>query len=212
MTLPTELVVHFDGLCEPVNPGGVACYGWVISYYEDGDGAWHTWACQSGFIEEGPKATNNVAEWCALGFALRHLLNDNWAGTKLTVYGDSQLVINQLLGEWNCNSDRLIQFRDRCLEYIEKLGFAKINRAKAGYIHDVHFEKTFKAIWIPREENKQADVLSNKAYEDHTGQKVVPRKVKCECGRECVRFMSRTAKNPNRLFIKCECGKFTWLT
>lgn len=207
--MPSELVINFDGLCEPVNPGGVACYGWIISYFED-DGEWHNWVVKSGFIEEGPKATNNVAEWCALGFALRYLLDHNWRG-KLTVKGDSQLVINQLLGDWACNAPRLIQFRDRCLEYLEKLELATIKRAGT-LIVDVQFQN-FKAMWIPREQNSQADALSNQAYENHTGQKVIERKIKCECGRTCNRLISRTAKNPNRPFIKCDgCGKFTWLS
>jgi len=30
----TTLTLYFDGLCEPVNPGGIACYGWQI--LEDG--------------------------------------------------------------------------------------------------------------------------------------------------------------------------------
>jgi len=29
------IVVYVDGLCEPVNPGGVACYGYVV--YRDGE-------------------------------------------------------------------------------------------------------------------------------------------------------------------------------
>lgn len=25
------LTIHFDGLCEPKNPGGYACYGYIIT-------------------------------------------------------------------------------------------------------------------------------------------------------------------------------------
>jgi ribonuclease HI len=205
--MPNKLLLYFDGLCEPVNPGGVACYGWAIMYYED-DGEWHVWACESGFIEEGPAATNNVAEWSALKFALYYLVRNQWTG-KLTIKGDSNLVIEQLVGNWRCNGKRLIEFRDCCLNYLEELGLANIQRNKKGKITAV--EHKFTAMWIPRDQNKRADALSNQAYENHTGKKVMPRKVACACGKTCVRFISQTERNPNRAFIKCECGQFTWL-
>jgi len=55
------MVLNFDGLCEPRNPGGWSCFGWVLTR----DGA----ALATGHgvaAPPGPDSTNNVAEYAAL--------------------------------------------------------------------------------------------------------------------------------------------------
>jgi len=84
------VVVHVDGLCEPVNPNGVACYGYVI--YRDGEK-----------LEEGcgvvdhPSPSNNVAEYTACIKALERLVQLGLTEDVL-VRSDSQLLIYQLKG------------------------------------------------------------------------------------------------------------------
>jgi ribonuclease HI len=131
---PADRRIEFDGACGPVNPGGVATYGWRL--LGPGD---RVLAVDSGEVCRGPGATNNVAEWQALVFALRHLAGQGWKGT-LQIRGDSLLVINQLNGRWRCRKEHLRPYRDECL------------RLLAG-IHWV-------AVWVPREENRGADALS----------------------------------------------------
>lgn len=145
LQLPLELCLYFDGACEPTNPGGVATYGWLI---KDPDGK--TLAKKCGVVCEGKDATNNRAEWCALGFGLRYLLDQKWTG-KLTIQGDSQLVICQLTGDWACNKPHLIKLRARCLEILKQLG------------------NDYKTDWLPREQNEECDELSRYAYERYTG-------------------------------------------
>lgn len=99
-----------------------------------------------------------MAEWAALGFGLRRLVDVKYTG-PVEIFGDSQLVINQLKGAWACRAPRLILFRDRCLELLGKLG-------------------GWSATWVPRDRNEIADRLSQKAYEEATGKKVVPRRKK----------------------------------
>ena len=142
-----ELTIFFDGSNEPKNPGGVATYGWVIK--EAGE----TSTTGQGEFERGPESTNNRAEYAGLGFALRHIL-DTMGGTavdKLHICGDSKLVIEQLSGRWKCNKDHLRKLRDRCLELLEQIGCK------------------WDAAWIPREQNTEADALSQAAYVTATG-------------------------------------------
>ena len=153
-----ELYLFFDGSCEskgfgkPRNPGGIATCGWLIASHLS-----PTWDEESDILvkdhkviaDGGPKATNNVAEWCALGFGLKHLVDQGWKG-ELYIYGDSQLVIRQLTGEYQCRAPHLQKLKARCEELLKEIGL-------------FHFS------WIKREENSLADALSQRAYVEYTG-------------------------------------------
>ena len=132
----TTLTLYFDGLCGPVNPGGIACYGWLL--LQDGKEI----AQGDGVEARGPKATNNVAEWSALLYGLRAAAA--LRPESLEIRGDSQLVINQLTGSWRMNAARLRPYRERCLELLRGCQWG--------------------ARWIPREQNEATDALSRKAY------------------------------------------------
>ncbi len=145
-----DLTIYFDGACEPRNPGGVATAGWYILDRDGGDVA-------EGYrvVARGAGATNNVAEWSALGFALRWLLDHRAAecrGKALLIHGDSQLVCCQLTSAWGCNKEHLRRLRARCWEIIDQLGLM-----------------VWRAEWVPRERNARADELSRRAYVECTG-------------------------------------------
>ena len=150
-----KLTIFFDGACEPKNPGGWATYGFVI---RDGESI-----VKSGHGVANPKghalATNNVAEYSALGFALKYLADEKWIGT-LEIFGDSKLVVEQVNDNWACNKDHLRNLRDRVWELLKTLGD----------------KWTIK--WVPREQNEEADALSRKAYEDATGENFPERRKK----------------------------------
>lgn len=78
--------VWIDGLCEPINPGGVACFGYVIkrsgSEIETG----------SGVVGTGPDMTNNVAEYTALIRALEKIRQLGLGKESVVVRSDSKLV------------------------------------------------------------------------------------------------------------------------
>jgi ribonuclease HI len=139
----------FDGACEPTNPGGVATCGWIIKAPDDA-----IVASGKREVGRGPAATNNVAEYHALGLALRYMLDNHetFAGAAIRIHGDSKLVIEQINGTWNCNAPHLQKLRDRCLAILSELG-----------------PSAWEATWIPREKNAEADALSQQAYEDATG-------------------------------------------
>lgn len=139
-----NLVLSFAGACEP--PGGVATYGWVIEELREGV------PCR---LEDGngmakaQQATNNVAEYYGLGHGLNAV--KRLRPESLEIRGDSQLVIHQLTGAWACNKPHLAALRDRCLELLAEIGCK------------------WKATWVRRDDNAEADSLSVKAYESATG-------------------------------------------
>jgi ribonuclease HI len=145
---PDKLIVFFDGSCEPRNPGGWSTYGWCIQDAESGDvlAEGHGVVAKAG----AANSTNNYAEYSALGFALRFLLDRGWTG-GIEIRGDSKLVVNQITDRWACNKDHLRKLRDRCRELLKKISLGTV------------------LTWIPREQNEYCDALSQKAYTEATG-------------------------------------------
>lgn len=142
-----DLILHFDGACEP-NPGR-GSWGWVLTK-ADGE----LLAEGSGVI--AGQSTNNVAEYTALGMGLRHVADRlaDLPGRGMEVYGDSNLVVCQVTGAWACNSPNLVVLRNRCRE------LALAIEAARGLV---------RFTWIPREENAAADALSVAAWEAAAG-------------------------------------------
>ncbi|CAE7860334.1 rnhA [Symbiodinium microadriaticum] len=112
-----HLNVYFDGGCQPKNPGGVASCGWFITNQKG-----NKIAEGSGVVADGgPKATNNYAEYCALGMAIRHLIDEEWSGKSLTIRGDSRLIVEQVAGNWKCKAEHLKPCLERIQEYLDRL-------------------------------------------------------------------------------------------
>jgi len=72
------------------------------------------------------RGTNNEAEYQALIAAVRDLLErlvekgENPSRATAVVYGDSQLVILQLQGEWKAKDPRMRRLRDEALELLSQ--------------------------------------------------------------------------------------------
>jgi len=133
-----KIEVYCDGLCEP-NPKGIATYGYTI--FQDGKEI----KCGCDWLGEGDGMTNNVAEYTAVIEALSWLKEQDLdKATKVIVKSDSQLLINQLKGNWRVLSERLSPLFK-----------------KAKYLSSL-FNIEYR--WIPREKNKKADMLSRVAY------------------------------------------------
>jgi ribonuclease HI len=133
--------VYFDGLCQPKNPGGIACYAFLVK--SDGK----TLHSDYGVAGEpfSPDSTNNVAEYTALVKALEWLDANNHASDKVVINGDSELVVKQLEGIYKVKRKTLIPLYKQVLLLKKQFPDIEIN-------------------WIPREKNKEADRLSNIAY------------------------------------------------
>lgn len=134
--------VYFDGECSPKNPGGWMGYGYVIK--TDGK----VIARGGGSVEPAPSNTNNQAEYHALHKALQymHYHMDFGYDDVIHIYGDSQVIINQMNGLWKVRSPNLLGLYRQCRDHMEYFSRSPI---------PIYFE------WIPRNKNKEADVEAN---------------------------------------------------
>lgn len=88
---------------------------------------------------------NNVAEYVALLEALQCALN--LKATALHVYSDSELVVKQMTGVYDCRSPRLHSLNWTCRKLARSLNF--------------------RIVHIPREHNQEANRLANHAARLH---------------------------------------------
>ena len=136
------ITVYFDGLCQPINPGGIACYAYLIK--KNG----MTVHSEYGLATRpySKDATNNVAEYTGLIKALEWL-STNKLDQPVRIISDSALVVRQLRGEYKVKSRRIVPLYRR-----------------AALLKDSF--KDVKISWVPREQNSEADALTNKAYQE----------------------------------------------
>lgn len=135
--------LFFDG-CSKGNPGRSGA-GAVI-YYNDnpvdgvgvgvGDELW----AEASFV--GLKETNNVAEYTGLIRGLERAVEIGIR--RLTVKGDSKLIIEQMKGNYQVKSANLMLHYSKAKKLASATNFDKID-----FIH------------VYRNENKRADELSN---------------------------------------------------
>lgn len=85
----------------------------------------------------GNKPTNNELEYLALLYALGHI-RSKYRHSEVTIYSDSQLVVNQMNGKWRVTTDALIKLNDKCKRMITN---------------------KIKIVWVPREFNLAGHVL-----------------------------------------------------
>lgn len=143
--------------------------------------------------------TNNTAEYEAL---IRGMTEAKELGCdELIIKGDSQLVINQVQGTFRVRVPRLRPLNERVLELAKEF-------------KDVDLR------WIPREQNKQADALANRAAEppkptanpasapkrEGLGSSPTPREhdILCpKCRKPCTLSMERAADGKERIRQAC---------
>lgn len=141
-----DIHCKFDGMCQPLNPGGIACYGFIIqkknnminNIYEEAGIAFEPFSVES---------SNNVAEYVGLIKSLEWLFNNGYSKSTILIQGDSQLIINQICGKYRIRSEKLMHYYKRVKSLMENF-------------HNIQIE------WIERNKNKEADDLANKAYID----------------------------------------------
>ncbi|MFG1608444.1 bifunctional RNase H/acid phosphatase [Actinoplanes sp. NPDC049265] len=137
-----HVVVEADGGSRG-NPGP-AGYGAVVMAADDGQVLLERY-------ESLGVATNNVAEYSGLIAGLRAAAELN--ATRVDVRMDSKLVIEQMAGRWQIKNPGL---RPLAAEAVQL----------AGRFTEVTYE------WIPRERNRAADALANRAMDEAAGKKV----------------------------------------
>ena len=137
----TKYLAWFDGACEPVNPGGTATFGVAV---RDGNGT--VLLKEHGLVGNGSGMSNNVAEYAGVLQVMKYLAPR--PPGRVTIHGDSKLVINQLTGRWR-NPQRTLPLnrpgsqRGACSPESARMA----DRPRG---------------WIPRAQNEECDTLSKK--------------------------------------------------
>lgn len=139
--MPETVEAYFDGLCLPRNPGGIACYAYLV--FADGKEVRRDFGLAAEPLSE--HATNNVAEYTALIKALEWLVENGHASRRVEVRGDSQLVVKQMNGEYRIKNRNIVPLFQKAALLRKKFADLSIS-------------------WVPREQNKDADRLSEQAY------------------------------------------------
>lgn len=131
-----KLKLYTDGWSRG-NPGNA----WVWVYITDVDGN----EIERRYKNLGIK-TNNEAEYLAMQLGIERCYE--LGATEIEAFADSKLVIEQLSGRWK----------------IKKEALQLLNTQIKDVIQTKKWKVTF--TWIPREENKMADRLSNVAMDE----------------------------------------------
>jgi len=129
-----HLVAYIDGACRG-NPGESG----VGVFFQDKKGN----PLFKAYRYIGP-ATNNIAEYRALILALEQA--QKLKAKYLTLYSDSQLIVNQIRGEYKVKDAKLKPLLRKALSLIN--GFQKMEIER-----------------IERKENQLADSLANRAID-----------------------------------------------
>lgn len=87
----------------------------------------------------GGDGTSNEAEYIGLLEGIKRAQELGLMHVK--IFGDSQLIVNQVLGKFKCKKPRLIKYRDEIQALLKKF-------------------YTYELTQVPRSENKQADKLT----------------------------------------------------
>ena len=134
------ILAWFDGACEPLNPGGTASFG-VIIKGEDGT----VLLRDHGVVGKGKAMSNNVAEYAGVLHILKYLAPR--PPGRVTIHGDSNLVISQLNGKWRIRKGLYLSIAIETKELL-------------AYLRGLGWQIDF--CWIPREQNEECDALSKK--------------------------------------------------
>ena len=78
-------------MCQPCNPGGTACYAFIVKDEEN--------IIYSEYGLAAYDSTNNVAEW---------LIANNYEDENIIIRGDSRLVISQIKGQFKVKAPNII--------------------------------------------------------------------------------------------------------
>ncbi len=89
--------------------------------------------------------TNNVAEYTAAIIALEHAIL--LGASRVRLFADSELLVRQLNGRYKVKNEGLKLLYHTVKELIAKIGSVEVQ-------------------YIPREQNREADALANKAIDE----------------------------------------------
>ena len=91
------------------------------------------------------RTTNNIAEYTAAIIGLEHALK--LGATSVRLRADSELMVKQLNGQYKVKNEGLKPLYQKAKNLIARIGSVNVQ-------------------YIPREQNKDADALANKAIDE----------------------------------------------
>ena|SRR5437773_4841069 len=142
--MASGIQVYFDGLCEPKNPGGIPVYAFIVSDPDSGQ----VLAQEAGLAGEPWRsdATHDLAEYTAAINAVKWV-REHAQALELSIYGDSKPVIHQLNKVYKVKPGEMLPLFNVLTAQLEGI--------------------SWKALWVPREKNLEADKLTNDFYTDY---------------------------------------------
>ena len=151
MTSKKKIFVNFDGLCEPANPAGIPCYGFIVKN-ENATVSYREYGLVNSVIPFSPQANSNAAEYGSAIKAMEWLVENGYANDneeyEILVRGDCQLIMRKLKSrDYSPRAARMSSMYDKAIMLRSK------------FVPDsTRFE------WVKRDENKEADELAKEAY------------------------------------------------
>lgn len=140
-TEPHNVTVYFDGgFDQDTKKSGLGC---VIFYDQNGKSYRLRKNASANHLD-----SNNEAEYAALYLALQELEFLGVHHLSVKLIGDSQVVINQLNGEWPCYEETLNKWADRIETKLGQLGL------------------TPEYDYVSRKRNQEADQLASQALKE----------------------------------------------
>lgn len=112
---PPEVTLYTVGARRPQTPGGWACWAWAAQ-----DAVHNELAYDYGCLGRGPHLTEAVAEYVAVGKALRWAADQHLPTVRVRV--GSRLVVEQAAGRWPCKTPALRPLLGRLQELIAGTG------------------------------------------------------------------------------------------
>jgi ribonuclease HI len=151
MRVKKKLFVSCDGLCEPVNPAGIACYGFIVKKEKD-TVMYRGYGLVNPVKPFSPETNSNVAEYGSAIKAMEWLVENGYANDngnyEILVRGDCQLIMRKLRGvNYSPRAARMSPMYDRAVMLRSKFG-----------PNGIRFE------WVKRDQNMEADELAKVAY------------------------------------------------
>jgi len=150
--LKRSLEVYVDGACSG-NPGPAAIGALIMEGQRN----------LKNISQTIGDATNNIAEYTALIFALQEVLL--LKADQVKVYTDSELMYQQVTGAYKVKNDHL------------KLLHAQVQHLIQGF-------NSFEIKYIPREQNSEADKLATQALKKKQIKMVAPARQRMLTGGE----------------------------
>jgi len=137
-----DYICFWDGATEPMNPGGACGIGSIIF---DGNGKREFE--YSHYIPMNKRNSNNVAEYLGFIRLLEWFIENKIFAKSISLFGDSNLVVQQMNGRWKMRGGLYKSFALKAKELLKEV--------KKNNNHIV-------ISWIGRDYNSLADELSKR--------------------------------------------------